>query len=414
MMEAASAALYPEHYDQAVAEFTSERLRSFYMANRDLSQAPRKALAQARSLVPDHPNAALLLAAVAMEVGLRETILRPVIHGLVHNEALADTVAELVMEMRPTLDRLRQISVRIVAEHGGIDLDNERRPNATQAIWPEMKLLQRRRNKLLHAAVPVSVTDAEDGIAVAAYVLETALPHLLDRLDLNLSDASCLVSRDTGWRLPLGRQYTTEGGRIHGPFAAGQYRVRDDGRIFDELADTGYYVVGNRLYGPTRQTPWEGTGARVSALLKAAREFSAPLEVRTAALKELFLTLFSSLRLNYDPAAGPPDAFGVVVSDAGPMLLGVHLPLARAVPAIRDHQEAALALGTGGLIFGLNHFESETYSLQSRGGKLPTMVVDHQEFDDLVAGRTVFGAVLNEKLRVAREHNRIHHPVRIR
>ena len=55
MMDAASEALYPEHAERAISEFTTERLQSFYMANRDVARPPFATLAKARALLPDHP-----------------------------------------------------------------------------------------------------------------------------------------------------------------------------------------------------------------------------------------------------------------------------------------------------------------------------------------------------------------------
>src|SRR5262245_31974243 len=86
---AASEALYPEHFERAVAEFTSERLQSFYLAHRDVARAPLGALSKARGLLGNHPEAALVFAAIAVEVGLRAAVLRPITYGLVHNEDLA-------------------------------------------------------------------------------------------------------------------------------------------------------------------------------------------------------------------------------------------------------------------------------------------------------------------------------------
>src|SRR5947199_8789180 len=132
MWDAASEALYPEHFERAVAEFTTDRLQSFFMAHRDVAGAPFGALTKARALLPTPPVAALVFAAIAVEVGLRAAVLRPITHGLVHSEDLADAVTELFMDNRPSLAALRTLSVRILAEHGGVDLDKDRRPGGTE------------------------------------------------------------------------------------------------------------------------------------------------------------------------------------------------------------------------------------------------------------------------------------------
>jgi len=293
LWEQASEALYPEHFERAVAEFTSDRLQSFYMAHRDVALAPLDALSKARALLPDHPEAALVFAAVAVEIGLRAAVLRPITYGLVHDEDIAGVVAEVLMTTRPPLDRLRELSLRILAAHGGIALESDRRPGATEALWPEMGWLQKERNKVLHLAIPVASESAKKAVAIAAQFLEVVFPKLLARLELNLGPDG-LVSYDTGCRIPFERPYRLDGdGRVYGPCASGQYVFRDDGRLFEGSSDTGFYVSGGHLCGPRRSPPWVDARGELGAALDALNASNGPLEI-AANLRRLSRVLFVS------------------------------------------------------------------------------------------------------------------------
>jgi hypothetical protein len=255
LFEEAVEAVYPEHFERAVIEFTTDRLQSFYLAHRDVALAPLSALSKARSLLlGSHLEAALVFAAVAVEVGLRAAILRPITYGLAHNEDLAAAVAEVLMKTR-ALVTLRTLSLRILAEHGGIDLDRDRRPRATRSLWGEMMWLQVERNKVLHDAVSVPSGNAEDAVAIATHFLEVVFPAVLRWLELTL-DPGHLILRDPGRRFPEHNYRLDEAGRLYGRWAGGQYMLRDEGRIFEGSADTGFYVSGDHLYGPARQPLW--------------------------------------------------------------------------------------------------------------------------------------------------------------
>ncbi|MFN8545524.1 MAG: hypothetical protein U0807_15135 [Candidatus Binatia bacterium] len=65
---------YPEHAEQAVAEFTTARLQSHYLANPNLAEPALRALAHARGLLAARDaTASLVFAAAAMEDCVRRT-----------------------------------------------------------------------------------------------------------------------------------------------------------------------------------------------------------------------------------------------------------------------------------------------------------------------------------------------------
>ena len=95
--EQAMEELYEEHSKQAIEEFTAERLQSFYLNKPLLAKPSFDALVESRSLLRSHPTAALVFAASATEVSLKEVLLKPVVYGLVHSESAAGLIAELAL-----------------------------------------------------------------------------------------------------------------------------------------------------------------------------------------------------------------------------------------------------------------------------------------------------------------------------
>ena len=68
--------LYEEHSKEAVAQFTLECLQSYYLKDPLLASAPFRSLTESRVLLADHPSAALVFAATAVEVGMSLAIAR--------------------------------------------------------------------------------------------------------------------------------------------------------------------------------------------------------------------------------------------------------------------------------------------------------------------------------------------------
>ena len=73
--------LYPEHKTQAIVEFTAERLRSFYIAHPRVMLPAVEAIQEAQRLsISGHHSAALVFLVTAIELLLKTTVLRPVVH----------------------------------------------------------------------------------------------------------------------------------------------------------------------------------------------------------------------------------------------------------------------------------------------------------------------------------------------
>lgn len=73
---------WADHLQEVVDGFTNDRLKSHYLANPELAEPSLEAWRYARELIgQDHPRAALVFAATAIEVGYKTVLFRPIVSG---------------------------------------------------------------------------------------------------------------------------------------------------------------------------------------------------------------------------------------------------------------------------------------------------------------------------------------------
>jgi hypothetical protein len=181
------AELYEEHKKEAIAEFTSERLQSYYITNKKLAESATNALSEARNLLPFNTTAGFIFGTIAMEAGLKTTLLKPVIHGLVHAESVAALITDLTIS-KTSMDRYRDLLFQILKKHGGIDLNSLIRKGSKKILWEEIKTVQKKRNKIMHRAETASKEEAELAIGVASEILEKLFPAVIREIGLHLHD----------------------------------------------------------------------------------------------------------------------------------------------------------------------------------------------------------------------------------
>lgn len=180
--------LYKEHAAEAISEFTTERLQSYYLANPMLAEPPRRALSDAiRLFQSGFVDAGFIFAHIATETGLRAVVLKPLVHGLVHSSPTADFVTDLAMG-HVGLDRFRDLLFQILLDHAGLDFRQFRRQGAHDTLWAEIERLQKIRNRIIHRAEKVTSAEAELSISAAQAVLDEVFPAVVSGLGLHVHD----------------------------------------------------------------------------------------------------------------------------------------------------------------------------------------------------------------------------------
>ena len=185
--------LYDEHKEQAIEEFTDELLQSYYRNNGLLAKPAYDALTEAKHILKVSATAAFVFSAIATEVALKETLLKPIVHGLVHAESVATLVTDLVMGHQ-SMDRYKDLLLKILLEHGGVDLLSYKRTGSAKNIWEEIKAIRTKRNRIVHAAQTASEEETALALSVASNVIETLFPSVISKMGFHLHDGFKICS----------------------------------------------------------------------------------------------------------------------------------------------------------------------------------------------------------------------------
>jgi hypothetical protein len=178
--------LYDEHYHEAVQEFTTERLKSYYLKNPAIASAATSVLDEAAALVKArHPNAAFLFYVIAAEITINHLLAKPIVIGLVHNEAVADVVVGLVPYTGSS--SFKKLFFGILEKLVAIDLSSYRRIGAKGPLWNEWMTIHEVRNGLVHSGKPISGESLELAEAVALELLQVLFPRVLGKLGLKVN-----------------------------------------------------------------------------------------------------------------------------------------------------------------------------------------------------------------------------------
>ena len=146
------------HKEDIIDEFISERMAAYYRHHPNLTVPADTAIGEAQKLIEISPAAPLLFSRSAVEITLRDVLLKPVAFGMVHDENNGPLIAELVIGSHNFTRLLFN-----VLEDYGLDLKQVRRPGSHKKLWEEMEEIKQIRNRILHSGGTASRDAAEFG-----------------------------------------------------------------------------------------------------------------------------------------------------------------------------------------------------------------------------------------------------------
>jgi hypothetical protein len=190
--------LYPQHKEQAIEEFTTERLQSFYNKNPEVASYAVRSQIEANALLDDgHVSASFVFAVSAIEQFLKAALLKPVVYGLVHHEALAELIVELTMG-QAGFERYNKLLARLFESLAGINLEDVKRPGSAKKLLDEVSDLQRVRNKIIHQGIQVQKGDAKTALDITAAVFLQIVVEMLGALGLRIEQGGKIVAKSRG------------------------------------------------------------------------------------------------------------------------------------------------------------------------------------------------------------------------
>lgn len=173
---------------QAISEFTNERLRSFYEQNPNVMRPAVDALQEGKKLYDlNHYSASLVFFMTCIELLLKATILKPIVSGLVHHEALAEIIVAHVLG-QAGFDRYDKLLEIIISTFTDLELKNISRDDEPAKLFSECKALQKIRNKIIHSGEVCTKEDAEQARIVSVAVYELIVKPIIGALNLKVGE----------------------------------------------------------------------------------------------------------------------------------------------------------------------------------------------------------------------------------
>jgi hypothetical protein len=188
--------LYPEHKEQAIAEFTRARLKSYYAAHTDVLVPAARMFKESKVLAAaGHHSAGLVFAASATELFLKAALLRPVVYGLVHSEALAELVASAALS-QAGFTRYEKLLSKLFLDLTGTELRSIVRIPCAKPLLEEASDIQDLRNAVVHRGAEISADQAQLGVAVATEVFNKVLAEVITTLGFSMQKGGILVDAE--------------------------------------------------------------------------------------------------------------------------------------------------------------------------------------------------------------------------
>lgn len=184
--EAAKDEFIEEISNQAIREFSNDLLRSFYEKNPNIMRPAVEALQEGKELYAlKHYSASLVFFMTSIELLLKVTVLKPVVYGLVHHEALADIIVQQVLG-QTGFDRYEKLLGALISTFTNLELKKISRDESSDALFKECKDLQAIRSKIIHQGNVCTEHDAEKARKVAVAVFEMIVLPMIGALNLQV------------------------------------------------------------------------------------------------------------------------------------------------------------------------------------------------------------------------------------
>lgn len=179
---------------QAISEFTNERLRSFYEQNPNVMQPAIVALQEGKKLYDlECYSASLVFFMTCIELLLKATILKPIVSGLVHHEALSEIIVSHVLG-QAGFNRYDKLLEIIISTFTDLELKNISRDGEPAKLFNECKGLQEIRNHIIHRGEFCTKENAENARKVSVAVYKLIVKPILGALDLKVGENGVIGS----------------------------------------------------------------------------------------------------------------------------------------------------------------------------------------------------------------------------
>lgn len=185
--------LYPEHKEQAIVEFTREKLKSYYLCHPNVMRPAVEAIQEGNwQLEKKRYSPSLVFYVTAIEILLKATLLRPVLYGLIHNENLAEIMVNHILG-QTGVERYENLIAKLFDNLTGIDFKGLSREGTNSNLFVECKKLQKIRNKIIHQGEFCSESEASEGHLISIAVFEKIVRPMLYSIGLTVIERGEII-----------------------------------------------------------------------------------------------------------------------------------------------------------------------------------------------------------------------------
>lgn len=182
--------------DEVIGEFTAEKLRSYYVENPKLLVPALDAMAESRALsAHKHHAAAIVFAATAMEQLFKVAMLRPLVFGLVHHDALATVIMDRIVSPQLRFDEYKRLLSRIYQEILGSNADELQTKAGKKGLLDQCDKTVQKRNAIVHRADSATPEEARLAMDQVADVFDVFVRPVIEKLGLQLDGLSIVRAR---------------------------------------------------------------------------------------------------------------------------------------------------------------------------------------------------------------------------
>jgi hypothetical protein len=133
-----------------------------------------------------HSSAAVVFFVSAIELLLKATLLKPVVHGLAHSEGLAEVIVEQALG-QAGFDRYTKLLAKLFKELAGLDITTVAREKRFLPLLTECTAQQELRNKIIHRGESATTDQAESARLIAVGVYDLVVVPMIECLGLRVA-----------------------------------------------------------------------------------------------------------------------------------------------------------------------------------------------------------------------------------
>lgn len=147
-------------------EIPIDKYEEYLLKNPTFARASVSALNSSKELINIDSTSSFIYSAIAIEVGLKTVILKPLIFSYILSDPISENMSYIIIRYSNT-NTYRNLLFEIIRDFTNFDLNVLKRNYCNKTLWDEIQDITKKRNNILHKAEKVGNKDAYQALDVA-------------------------------------------------------------------------------------------------------------------------------------------------------------------------------------------------------------------------------------------------------